>query len=91
MNWILNYFRMTCKDTSPLISEMMDHSLPTGRRLKLKIHLVLCRFCRYYKTQLEIIRKLAGTLGREESPGLESAILSPQARKKLQDLIHHSH
>jgi len=91
MNWLLKYFKMTCEDTSPLISEMMDHTLPAGRRWKLKIHLALCGFCRYYETQLEIIRKLAVKLGQEETPAYKNIELSPQARKKLKDMIQHSH
>ncbi|MEE9258764.1 MAG: hypothetical protein V3U37_04405 [Nitrospinaceae bacterium] len=91
MNWILKFFKMTCKDTSPLVSEMTDHNLPLLKRWKVKIHLAICKFCRYYKTQLETIRALARKLGREETKVPEDVALSPETRKKLKHLIENSH
>ena len=52
MNFILGWLNLTCKDTSPLISEMMDHRVSFIKRLKIRIHLALCGVCLYYKGQL---------------------------------------
>jgi len=76
--------KMSCADTSPLISERMDHSLPLMKRLRVGIHLAMCEVCRYYENQLKVLRKLAQHLGREENATPGEARLSPQARDKIQ-------
>jgi predicted anti-sigma-YlaC factor YlaD len=79
---IMRKLKMSCADTSLLISERMDHSLPLMKRLRVGIHLAMCEVCRYYENQLKVLRKLAQHLGREE--GTTEARLSPQARDKIQ-------
>ncbi len=81
---LMRKFNMTCEDTSPLISQAMDRSLPLGARLRLKIHLAMCEMCGYYKNQLETLRNLARHLGREETVAMGEARLSVAARAKIQ-------
>jgi len=87
MNMILGWFNVTCADTSPLISEMMDHRVSLFKRLKIKIHLALCEVCLYYKDQLETIRVLSKNLGREDFPVKENETLSPESKKKIRKMI----
>ena len=91
MSWIFKILKITCEDTSALMSEMMDHDLPLIKRWRAKIHLAICGFCRYYKTQLETIRELARKLGREETKVPEDVALSPETRRKLKLLIENSY
>jgi hypothetical protein len=87
---MLKWFQITCKDTTPLISETMDHSLPFGKNLRLKIHLAICGVCCFYKRQLETIHALAQKLGREEAPSQEAAVLSEQAKTKIRNSLKQS-
>lgn len=87
---MIRKLHLTCEDTTPLISELMDHNLPLGKRIRLKFHLAMCTVCRFYQKQLEIIQALARKLGREEESTHEKAILSEQAKTKIKDSIKQS-
>ncbi len=84
------WFDATCRDTTPLISEMMDHTLPLGKRLRVRFHLAICDVCCFYKKQLETVRALARQLGREEDPTQKEAVLSEEAKNKIKDSLKQS-
>ena len=88
--WIIRKLRLTCKDTTPLISELMDHNLSLGKRLRLKFHLSMCTVCCFYQKQLEVIRALARKLRGEEAPTQQNATLSEQAKTKIKDSLRQS-
>jgi len=88
--WMIRKLRITCKDTSPLISELMDHNLPLGKRMRLKFHLAMCTVCCFYQKQLEVIRALARKLGKEEASSQQRAVLSEQAKNKIKDTLKQS-
>lgn len=88
--WMIRKLRLTCEDTSPLISELMDHNLPMGKRMRLKFHLAMCAVCRFYQKQLEIIRALARKLGGEETPTQQQVVLSEQVKTKIKDSLKQS-
>ena len=81
------WFRVTCEDTSPLVSELMDHNLSLGKRIRLRIHLGMCGVCQIYKKQLEVIRALARKLGREDAPSRQEAALSDSAKTKIKKAL----
>ena len=87
--WMIRKLHLTCEDTTPLISELMDRNLPLGKRLRLKFHLAMCTVCLFYKNQLEIIRALARKLGGEAST-YQTANLSEQAKIKIKDSLKQS-
>ncbi len=87
MNILLGWFHLTCHDTSPLISEMMDHKVSFFKRLKIKIHLAMCGVCLYYKEQLELIRDLSKNLGREDFPVNANETLSQESKQKIEKMI----
>ena len=61
---------LSCKDVTRLISESMDHSLPFGKRVGVRLHLLICRFCARYERQLLLIRETMRRLvATEEKPG----------------------
>ena len=81
------WLRVTCKDTNPLISELMDHDLPLGKRIRLRIHLAMCGVCNIYKNQLEIIQTLARKLGGEDIPTRQDDALSDDAKTKIKNAL----
>jgi len=87
---MIQWFDATCRDTTPLISEMMDHTLPLGKRLRVRFHLAICDVCGFYKKQLETVRALARKLGREEDPTQKEAVLSEEAKTKIKDSLKQS-
>lgn len=88
--WMTHKLRVTCRDTTPLISELMDHRLPLGKRMRLKFHLALCDMCRFYQKQLKIIQALARKLGQEEAPSQKETVLSEQTKIKIKDILKQS-
>ena len=84
------WLNATCKDTGPLVSETMDHSLPFSKRWRMKFHLVVCEACRHYQDQLKTLRALAQRLGKEEPPINPDAKLSPDAKEKIQKALKNS-
>ena len=88
--WMMQKLRLRCKDTTPLISQLMDHNLPLGQRMRLNFHLGMCKVCSFYKKQLEIIRALSRKLGGEETPVQQNTVLSEQAKIKIKESLKQS-
>lgn len=84
---ILHALKMTCKDTSPLISENMDHSLPLFDRWRVKLHLAMCEFCRYYQEQLEVLRKLSRYMGQSDTQIYNTRFLTQERKEKIKLLL----
>ena len=76
---------LSCKDVTELISQSMDATLPLGRRIGVRIHLLVCRFCARYERQLLLIRGTARHLAESvERPGEPSAeTLSHETRERI--------
>jgi len=76
---------LTCKDVTRLISESMDRSLPLRKRIGMRVHLLICKFCARYERQLLQIRDLVRQLvAAEESPGDPyGETLSEEARERI--------
>lgn len=71
-----------CRETSRLQAEQLDRPLSRFQRFGLQIHLLLCRWCRRYGTQLRFLRRVA----REPEPRnshADNVSLSPEARERL--------
>ena len=81
---------MTCRDTSPIISEMMDHRVSPGKYWRAKIHLAMCKVCQYYKDQLEVLARLARELGRGDSLPQPEGTLTPEAKVRIKNNLKHS-
>ena len=47
---------MTCHEATRLISEGQDRPLALAERAKLRVHLVVCRFCRQFEIQMGFLR-----------------------------------
>jgi len=80
---------LSCKDVTRLISESMDHSLPLGKRIGVRLHLLICKFCARYERQLilirETFRRLAATV---ESPGGSfGETLSEEAKGRIKKTL----
>lgn len=65
-----------CRQASRLQSEALDHKLPFLQRVGLRIHLLLCKWCRRYGKQIRFLRDAA-----HEHP---DELVAP-ARQKLPD------
>ncbi len=76
---------LSCGDVTQLISESMDQSLPLGKRIGVRLHLLMCKFCARYERQLLLIRDTVRRLvGAEEIPGEPPwETLSEEAKERI--------
>lgn len=76
---------LNCKDVTQLISRSMDASLPVGKRIGVRIHLLMCRFCARYERQLfqirETLQRFVSAEGTSGGPPGEG--LSEEARVRM--------
>ena len=80
---------LSCRDVTQLISESMDQSLPLGKRIGVRLHLLICRFCARYERQLLLIRDTVRRLvGAEEIPGEPPwETLSEEAKARIRNSL----
>ncbi len=50
----------TCKQVTEQASELLDEDLPILKRLRLKMHLLICASCRRYLLQMKLTSKTVG-------------------------------
>jgi len=69
MNWLTNTAKaltrgmgdlsLSCKAATRLQSEALDRKLPLRQRFGLRVHLMLCKWCRRYGKQITFLREVA--------------------------------
>jgi hypothetical protein len=76
---------LSCKDVTRLISRSMDASLPIGKQIAVRFHLLICRFCARYRRQLLLIREAARRLADapDRKEGSSGENLSEEARDRI--------
>ena len=47
---------LDCKQTSQLISQSLDRSLTLRERFALRLHLLVCKYCKQFSQHLQTIR-----------------------------------
>ncbi len=63
---------LTCKELTQLhASDYLDHELTSRQRFGVRLHLMLCRHCRRFVTQLQVVR---GLLRHSPPPATESQV-----------------
>ena len=77
---------MTCKEASRLASLSLDKPLPLGTRIRMRLHLLICAWCRRYVKQVRFIH--------EAAPKYEEAVdcaspkaLSGEAKERMKKAI----
>ena len=76
----------SCKQASRLQSEAMDRNLSWLEAVGLRVHLVLCKWCRRYGKQLKFLRHAAHQCDEQPSCGTV-AKLAPEARERIKQKL----
>ena len=79
----------TCKQATRLQSEGMDRRLSFFEKVGLRLHLVLCKWCRRYGEQLKFLRSAARECEEHESREAPQR-LSPEARGRIEQSLKSS-
>ena len=85
----MNYVMPDCKEVAELASFSMDETLPFNKRIGLKMHIMMCKFCHRNYNQLYLIRKLIGIKLRSDDAGETEADshLSEDSRQRISSLL----
>ena len=68
---------LNCKEIAERASDFLDGTLPWHARLEVRLHLMMCRFCREYVRQMTlVVRTLERLPGREPSTQTHEALLA---------------
>ena len=71
-----------CKDITKLISDSMERRLSLWQRIDLRLHLILCGFCRRFQANVLALRNLAAMEGASEKTKL-----SIEAKARIRDAM----
>jgi hypothetical protein len=77
----------SCREATRLQSEALDRPLPLRQRIGLRIHLVLCRWCKRYGKQIRFLRS-AAHCHDEHGHGLPPQSLRPEARERMKERLN---
>jgi hypothetical protein len=75
-----------CRQAVRLQSDALDRPLSLGQRLGLRIHLLLCKWCRRYGRQITFLRAAAQKLDEHEQACLPPP-LSAAARQRIKQRL----
>lgn len=84
---------INCKESAIRSSELRDQHITGMRKFELWFHLTICRFCRIYHKQINMLGKLANLLGRAaddktiEDKCFGDQHLSDEARNRIKQAM----
>ncbi|HAV63584.1 MAG TPA: hypothetical protein DCY13_14610 [Verrucomicrobiales bacterium] len=81
--YLLNAISPSCRDAVRMLAESRRRPHPFPRRMGLRLHLLLCGFCRRYRTQLERLKALLA----DEDPAPNEVRLTPEARQRIKERL----
>lgn len=77
---------LSCKQASEVISQSLDRKLTTWERFNLKLHLFICKYCRYFSQQLQTLR--VAVKANVSSIENDNTIgMSNEAKKRISALV----
>ena len=73
---------LSCKEVSQLVSQSLDRPLPIGKRIAVRMHLMICTLCRRYQRQLHFLQQATRQLP-EHLDASATLQLSDAARQRI--------
>jgi hypothetical protein len=81
---------LSCKEASQIISQSLDRPLTMRERLAVKLHLLICKYCKQFSQQLQTIRnalKIASTKIEND----DTIKMPSETKKRLMQSIESSY
>ena len=85
--WVWNH-TPTCAEMSRLTSRALEQPLTIKTRMKMRLHFVICAWCRRYFEQINFLHHTAPRLELGELPGRG---MSAEARQRILHRIKSGH
>ncbi len=77
---------MSCREVSELVSRSLDEKLPLIVRLKVRVHLLMCRMCATFARRVRQLREQLSS-GRIAPESVLDASLPAATRERLKQLL----
>ena len=77
---------LTCAESARLQSEGLDRELSRMERLGLRLHLLVCAWCRRYGQQIQLLRVALRGFPRTDAD-LPRASLSPETKARIKQAL----
>ena len=81
--------RMRCRHASRLISQSLDRPLRGREKFSLRLHLLMCKWCRRYREQIRIIGSTIHQFAASESTGI-APVMPQTARDRIHAAIQNT-
>ncbi len=81
---VMKMWMFNCKEVSKLVSQSMDRELSFSKRMGVRFHLMMCRYCARFGQQLKRIRVLLHSQKEENIPSLT---IDNKLKASLNDLV----
>ena len=78
---VLGWLAFSCHDMSRLSSQALDTRLPFFTRFRMRVHWLICKWCRRYRAQISLLRRAISRLGTDAPDTGPS--LPPEARERI--------
>jgi hypothetical protein len=80
--WMFN-----CKEVSQLVSKSMDRELSFTKKMGVRFHLMMCRYCARFGSQLTRIREM---LHAQQEDNFPSLTMDDRVKGRLNRLLEQS-
>jgi hypothetical protein len=80
--WVWNH-TPTCLEMSRLTSESLERTLPMSTRFKMRLHHIICVWCKRYRKHLKFLHRAAPHLGDHFGDARGAQGLSAEARLRI--------
>jgi hypothetical protein len=77
---------ISCEKAARLESESKDRTLSAAERFQLGFHMAMCKLCRTYRAQLDVLSRLSRQAG-ERAISRPDAGLSPEGRDRIKERL----
>ena len=79
---------LSCRDTTRLASESLDHQLTLWQRMQVAMHMMMCGPCRRARRLMQFFRDAFGKLRKGEFEQFSSdQSLAPEVRERIKEAI----
>jgi len=83
----MNHWMFNCKEVTYMVSESLDRRLPFFKRIGIRMHLLMCKFCSRFRRQLLLLAKISQVHGTQLAQFEPSVTLSPEARSRIKQAM----
>ena len=78
---VLGWLAFSCHDLSRLSSQSLDTTIPLLTRFRMRVHWLICKWCRRYRAQIALVRRTC--LHVSLAPPDSGPALPPETRERI--------